>query len=51
MERQNIEEKETKIGQLLVEENNHMGDNEELERELQQLNQELESTLVLLKNS
>ena len=28
--KQNIEEKETKIGQLLVEENNHMGANEEL---------------------
>ena len=40
--KQNIEEKETKIGQLLVEENDHMGANEELERELQQLNQDLE---------
>ena len=40
--KQNIEEKETKIGQLLVEENNHMGANEELERDLQQLNQDLE---------
>jgi len=40
--KQNIEEKETKIGQLLVEENNHMGVNEELERDLQQLNQDLE---------
>ncbi len=40
--KQNIEEKETKISQLLVEENNHMGANEELERDLQQLNQDLE---------
>ena len=38
----NIEDKETKIGQLLVEENEHMGANEELERELKQLNQDLE---------
>ena len=40
--KQNIEEKETKISQLLVEENNHMGANEELKRDLQQLNQDLE---------
>ena len=40
--KKNIEDKETKIGHLLVEENDHMGANEELERELQQLNQDLE---------
>jgi DNA repair exonuclease SbcCD ATPase subunit len=40
--KQNIEDKETKIGQLLVEENDHMGVNEDLERDLQQLNQDLE---------
>ena len=40
--KKNIADKETKIGQLLVEENDHMGANEELERELQQLNQDLE---------
>ena len=40
--KKNIEDKETKIGQLLVEENEYMGANEELERELKQLNQDLE---------
>mgnify|MGYP003308016756 CR=1 FL=1 len=40
--KKNIEDKETKIGQLLVEENEYMGANEELERELKQLNRELE---------
>ena len=42
MGKKNIGDKETKIGQLLVEENDHMGANEELEKELQQLNQDLE---------
>ena len=41
--KKNIEDKETKIGQLLVEENEYMGANEELERELKQLNQDLEN--------
>ena len=42
MGKKNIGDKETKIGQLLVEENDHMGANEKLEKELQQLNQDLE---------
>ena len=42
MGKKNIGDKETKIGQLLVEENDHMGANEDLEKELQQLNQDLE---------
>ena len=41
--KKNIKDKETKIGQLLVEENDYMGANEELERNLQQLNQDLEN--------
>ena len=40
--KKNIQDKETKIGELLVEENNYMGANEELEVKLQELNQDLE---------
>jgi DNA repair exonuclease SbcCD ATPase subunit len=40
--KKNIQDKETKIGQLLVEENNYMSANEELEKKLQELNQDLE---------
>ena len=41
--KENIEDKETKIGKLLVEENNWMGNNEEKNRELVELQGELES--------
>ena len=40
--KKNIEDKESKIGQLLVEENNWMGDNEEKNRELIELQGKLE---------
>ena len=39
--KKNIEDKELKIGELLVEENNWMGDNEEKNRQLDNLNNEL----------
>tara|TARA_A100001201_G_scaffold118555_1_gene102097 strand:- start:323 stop:2035 length:1713 start_codon:yes stop_codon:yes gene_type:complete len=39
--KKNIEDKELKIGELLVEENNWMGDNEEKNRQLDDLNNEL----------
>ena len=41
--KKNIEDKELKIGELLVEENNWMGDNEEKNRELVELQSKLES--------
>jgi len=41
--KKNIEDKEFKIGELLVEENNWMGNNEEKNRELVELQGELES--------
>ena len=41
--KKNIEDKESKIGELLVEENNWMGDNEEKNRELVELQGKLES--------
>ncbi len=41
--KKNIESKELKIGELLVEENNWMGDNEEKNRELVELQSKLES--------
>ena len=41
--KKNIEGKELKIGELLVEENNWMGDNEEKNRELVELQSKLES--------
>ena len=41
--KKNIEDKESKIGQLLVEENNWMGDNEEKNRELIELQKNLEN--------
>ena len=40
--KKNIEDKESKIGELLVEENNWMGDNEEKNRELDDLQGKLE---------
>jgi DNA repair exonuclease SbcCD ATPase subunit len=41
--KKNIKDKESKIGELLVEENNWMGDNEEKNRELVELQEKLES--------
>ena len=48
--KKNIEDKESKIGKLLVEENNWMGDNEEKNRELVDLQGKLEEYTVLPKN-
>ena len=48
--KKNIEDKETKIGQLLVEENEWMGANEELKENLNNLTKTLKSILVPQKN-
>ena len=48
--KRNIADKETKIGQLLVEENGWMGSNEEKNRELDNLQKNMEIILVQLIN-